>query len=250
LADGSTKPIATIEVGDVVLATDPETGETSAESVTATWAHQDVLVDLSVDGMALTTTEDHVFWNATDELWQEIGAFAPGDRLLTPSGETVTVTGLSWATTRLGPAYNLTVEHRHTYYVMVGATPVLVHNDGGDRFDHLSRPGFTNYLLLDRTGRVYYSGIFGPGDTAAKVQYRHSNNRNRFDRANGDTMRLVPGTRTYGEARLMEQRLADQHGTVIGRDGANYRGNRQNPLDSDKTAEYEEYERGIGGDCT
>jgi hypothetical protein len=131
LADGSTKPIATIEVGDVVLATDPETGETSAETVTATWAHNDVLVDLSVDGMALTTTEDHVFWNATDERWQEIQAFDPGDRLLTPTGETVAVTGLSWATTRPAPAYNLTIEHRHTYYVVVESTPVLVHNDDG-----------------------------------------------------------------------------------------------------------------------
>lgn len=40
----------------------------------------------------------------------------------------------------------------------------------------------------------------------------------------------------------MEQRLAEQHGTVIGRSGNDYRGNRQNPLDGKKLAEYEGYE--------
>jgi RHS repeat-associated protein len=131
LADGSTKPIAAIQVGDVVLATNPETGETSAETVTAAWVHDDILVDLLVGSTALSTTEDHVFWNATDQQWQEAHAFDPGDTLLTPTGEAVTVAGLAWATTRLAPAYNLTVDDLHTYYVIAGDTPVLVHNDGG-----------------------------------------------------------------------------------------------------------------------
>ncbi|MGW0819693.1 hypothetical protein [Streptomyces sp. NPDC002845] len=104
-------------------------------------------------------------------------------------------------------------------------------------------------MLVDRGGSVYYSGMFGPGDTPAGVQYRHGNNRNRFDPANGDTMRVVPGTRTYGESRLMEQRLSEQHGTNIGRDGSNYRGNRQNPLAGSKLAEYEAYEAKKLGGC-
>jgi hypothetical protein len=33
--------------------------------------------------------------------------------------------------------YNLTINHIHTYYVIAGNTPVLVHNDGGD--DYLYR---------------------------------------------------------------------------------------------------------------
>jgi hypothetical protein len=104
-------------------------------------------------------------------------------------------------------------------------------------------------MLVDRGGNVYYSGMFGPGDTPAGVQYRHANNSNRFNPANGDTMRVVPGSRTYGESRLMEQRLSEQYGTYIGRDGSNYRGNRQNPLAGSKLAEYEGYEATKLGGC-
>jgi hypothetical protein len=100
---------------------------------------------------------------------------------------------------------------------------------------HLDRPGWSNYTLSDANGTVYYSGMFGPGSTAASTQARHMANGNRFNPANGDTMNVVPGTRTYGESRLMEQRLAQRQGTVIGRNGNNYRRNRQNPLDNNKT---------------
>lgn len=62
-------------------------------------------------------------------------------------------------------------------------------------------------------------------------------------------MRVMPGTRTYGESRLMEQRLAEQYGTVIGRGGPDYRGNRQNPLDGAKLSEYEAFERRLAGGC-
>jgi hypothetical protein len=48
LADGSTKPIAEIQVGDLVMAADPETGAQGARSVTAVWSHQDQLVELKI----------------------------------------------------------------------------------------------------------------------------------------------------------------------------------------------------------
>jgi RHS repeat-associated protein len=118
------------------------------------------------------------------------------------------------------------------------------------RYQHLDRTGFSNYTLSDTNGNTYYSGMFGPGSTAADVARRHSANANRFDPANGDAMNVVPGTRTYGESRLMEQRTAEQNNTIIGRDGNNYRGNRQNPLAGDKLSEYQDYEtRKAGAGC-
>lgn len=111
------------------------------------------------------------------------------------------------------------------------------------RYQHLDRPGWSNYTLQDANGTTYYSGLFGPGSTAASTQARHEANGNRFDPANGDTMNVVPGTRTYGESRLMEQQLADQHGTIIGRDGNNYRGNRERPLAQSKLDEYQDYQQ-------
>ncbi len=49
----------------------------------------------------------------------------------------------------------------------------------------------------------------------------------------------------------MEQRVAAENKTIIGRDGSNYRGNRQNPLAANKVAKYEAYEKslGTGGGC-
>lgn len=41
LANGTTKPISEIEVGNRVLAEDPETGERGNREVTALWVHED-----------------------------------------------------------------------------------------------------------------------------------------------------------------------------------------------------------------
>ncbi|BCJ59918.1 hypothetical protein Jiend_33400 [Micromonospora endophytica] len=128
MADGSKKPIEDVEIGDVVLATDPETGEEGAREVTHLWVHEDQLVDLKVSGGEVTTTEDHPFWNVTDQQWQDSQDLDPGDLLHTANGATLTVTGVDWNTTRQGTAYNLTVADIHTYYVLAGNTPVLVHN--------------------------------------------------------------------------------------------------------------------------
>jgi hypothetical protein len=50
MAHRTTKPIAKIEVGDMVLAQDPETGVVAARKVTASWVHDDHLVRLEIDG--------------------------------------------------------------------------------------------------------------------------------------------------------------------------------------------------------
>lgn len=48
MADGTTEPISKVEPGDLVLATDPETGAQTAETVTATWVHEDTVIDLEI----------------------------------------------------------------------------------------------------------------------------------------------------------------------------------------------------------
>ncbi|MEN3611523.1 polymorphic toxin-type HINT domain-containing protein [Plantactinospora sp. ZYX-F-223] len=129
LADGSTKAIKDIKVGDLVLATDPETGEQGPRRVTHLWIHQDVVVSLKLaDGIAVTTTEDHPFWNHSDRQWQEAQHLDRGDLLYTSHAAPATVEGIDWESIRQDLAYNLTVAGIHTYYVMVGKTPVLVHN--------------------------------------------------------------------------------------------------------------------------
>ena len=125
MADGSTRRIADITVGDHVLAADPETGERGPRVVTHLWVHQDTVVDLDLDGRTVSTTEDHPFWNATDKQWQRADELDAGDRLLTAGGELVSVGGVRAATARPSTAYNLTVDDLHTYFVGDG---ILVHN--------------------------------------------------------------------------------------------------------------------------
>ncbi|MER5209266.1 polymorphic toxin-type HINT domain-containing protein [Streptomyces sp. NPDC002838] len=135
MADGSTKDIEDVEVGDKVQATDPETGETGPREVTRLIVTKDDkhFNELSIateDGIEkLTATHEHPFWSPTARDWVEAADLKPGMTLLTDDGDTVIVTA-NTAYTQHATTYNLTVSDLHTYYVLAGETPVLVHNSG------------------------------------------------------------------------------------------------------------------------
>ncbi|MFI7280845.1 RHS repeat-associated core domain-containing protein [Micromonospora chersina] len=140
MADGTTKPIGEVRPGDAVWSLDPETGEMGAHVVTQSWVHDDVLYELAVAGYLLTTTDDHSFWNETDREWQAAEDLDPGDQLLSLRGSTVATGGLRKSSSRSGQAYNLTVAGLHTYYVLAGDIPILVHNStciSKGRWDHI-----------------------------------------------------------------------------------------------------------------
>ena len=128
MADGTTASISNIEVGDEVWSTDPVTGEARNRMVTAVWPHQDTLLEFTVEGGSVTTTEDHHFWNVTDSEWQETQHIDHGDHLLTADGHVVEAGNLDWSTAHDADAYDLTIEGVHTYFVGVGDENVLVHN--------------------------------------------------------------------------------------------------------------------------
>jgi hypothetical protein len=132
LADGRTKRIAAVRVGDEVLATDPRTGRTGPEKVTDLHRNLDrEFADVTVteaDGSRarIRTTADHPIWNATDRRWNDAADLDSGDALLARRGS-ATVAGVR---EYRGARYmhNLTVANVHTYYVLADRTPVLVHN--------------------------------------------------------------------------------------------------------------------------
>ncbi|GEK17052.1 Hint domain-containing protein [Cellulomonas persica] len=130
LADGTTKPIAEIEVGDEVLAADPVDGTQAGKPVEAVHVHDDALVDLVVDGAVLRTSEDYPFWSVTDQQFERADHLTPGEEVLTATGTTATIDGLDVANSRYAPAHNLTITDLHTYYVLAGNTATLVHNCG------------------------------------------------------------------------------------------------------------------------
>lgn len=128
LANGERRAIADVREGDMVLATDPGTGETGPREVVATLPHTDRLVTLETSSGGIVTTEDHEYWNVTDGEWQESQDLDRGDRLLSADGDEVTAEGLDWSTAHTAQAYDLTIEDIHTFYVAAGAEDVLVHN--------------------------------------------------------------------------------------------------------------------------
>ena len=75
-----------------------------------------------------TTTEDHEFWNVTDQAWQQTQHIDPGDYLLTADGQVVEAGNLLWDTAHHAPAFDLTINGIHTYHVTAGDEDVLVHN--------------------------------------------------------------------------------------------------------------------------
>ncbi|TWJ28499.1 intein [Micromonospora sagamiensis] len=157
LADGTARPIGDIQPGDEVVATDPETGETSAEPVTRLHVNIDrELTNLTVRGsgaeraVTLETTAHHPFWDATDRQWVDAGKLQVGHRLLVHDdkrlegdgtgagaggpGREVTVVAVD-NFTGSEVMRDLTVATHHTYYVIAGNTPVLVHNINQPRSD-------------------------------------------------------------------------------------------------------------------
>ncbi|WP_217697942.1 polymorphic toxin-type HINT domain-containing protein, partial [Sinomonas mesophila] len=126
MGDGSRKPIEDVNVGDKVIASDPETGEQEAKTVERRFVHDDTVIDLAVEGEPITTTEDHPFWSVTDQRFERADQLEPGEEVLGADGRTIRVSGLDLGTRRQSLAYNLSVEGIHTYHI--GEQGILVHN--------------------------------------------------------------------------------------------------------------------------
>ncbi|MEV6479799.1 polymorphic toxin-type HINT domain-containing protein [Streptomyces sp. NPDC051576] len=143
LADGSSKPISKVKAGDTVLATDPQTGVTAPEkvqNVIVTTTDKD-FTTLTLDtapvrgppqhkkagAQTLTTTWHHPFWDATHHRWTDARYLTSGTKLRQPDGTTVVIRGVRNFHQR-STTYDLTVGTLHTYYVLAGGAPLLVHN--------------------------------------------------------------------------------------------------------------------------
>ncbi|MFE5297318.1 ricin-type beta-trefoil lectin domain protein [Streptomyces sp. NPDC056632] len=138
MADGSTKPIEKVKAGDKVVATDPESGENVVETVSAEIKGQGlkhlVKVTIDLDGKGgskaaqITATAGHPFWVPELGEWIDATDLKSGEWLQTSAGTYVQVTAIQRWTAQDATVHNLTVSDLHTYYVLAGATPILVHN--------------------------------------------------------------------------------------------------------------------------
>ncbi|WP_229379088.1 ricin-type beta-trefoil lectin domain protein [Streptomyces sp. VRA16 Mangrove soil] len=141
MADGTTKAIQDVKLGDKVLATDPDTGDTTVETVTAEIKGQGlkhlVKVTIDIDGKkgtktaSVTATDGHPFWVEELHAWVPATSLKSGEWLRTSAGTYVQISAVKRWTVASSTVNNLTVSKVHTYYVLAGAAPVLVHNCGG-----------------------------------------------------------------------------------------------------------------------
>jgi hypothetical protein len=138
MADGSAKKIKDVDIGDKVLATDPVTGETKVETVTAEIKGKGlkhlVKITVDIDGKkgsktaSITATDGHPFWVPDVGEWVEATDLAVGNSLRTGAGTRVQVASVQRRTVGSSVVHNLTVGDLHTYYVLAGETAVLAHN--------------------------------------------------------------------------------------------------------------------------
>ncbi|WP_262008174.1 ricin-type beta-trefoil lectin domain protein [Streptomyces sp. FIT100] len=218
MADGTTKPIKDVKNGDKVLATDPETGETSVETVTAERKSKGfkhfVKVTIDTDGAkgtktaSVTATDKHPFWVPEVGKWLDATDLRTGQWLQTGTGTYAQITALQrWTSKTATTVHNLTVSDLHTYYVLTGTTPVLIHN-----CDDFIGP--KDHVAL---GREMKDGTASVEDFADAIQARHFMNStdwqgdvqgaiNRLGRGEGNISFLLDGLPggTQGPAKALK----------------------------------------------
>ncbi|MGW7207582.1 ricin-type beta-trefoil lectin domain protein [Streptomyces sp. NPDC054837] len=217
LADGSSKNIEDIELGDEVLSTDPETGESSSQPVTALISTEadKHLNELSIEGPTgthkITATAEHPFWVPSTGEWVNADHLKPGMTLLSDDGTTAEITG-NRAYTDHVRTYNFTVAVHHTYYVLLGATPVLVHNTCGA-------------ALLDRA-RELYATRADEASTVAVARVRNVNNPDRVETWVATERTGLPDEWKGGNAPLRGERYIPGKGhaeaTIMSRLGSDW----------------------------
>lgn len=224
MADGSTKDIEDVKVGDKVLATDPVTGKTTVRTVTAEIKGEGlkhlVKVTIDTDGdqgdetASVTATDGHPFWVEALGAWIEATDLQTGEWLRTSTGTYIQITAVERWTATASAVHNLTVSDLHTYYVLAGATPVLVHNCGGSSLDideELARlpeyPGSgptTGHAVADNGQR--YELVSGRGNDGDLVDWVNSTLQGAG---------VLPGRSRSGRAVDVEQKFA----AIMERDG-------------------------------
>lgn len=132
MADGSTRAIEAIIVGDLVM-TGPSgnVDDRGVEARAVTEIHRTSTyrlfhIHLGGDaGGTVSATGRHPFW--TQRGWIPAEALTTVDVLQSENGEAVLIDSIAIESVD-APTYNLSIEGTHTYFVVAGGVSVLVHN--------------------------------------------------------------------------------------------------------------------------
>lgn len=248
MANGTSRAIEQVLVGDEVLADDPEdelpVGPRAVSAVHRNWteAFMNVGLDHNGDGTAdavMRVTREHPVWTQ-NRGWVKAGLLGRADRLVGPDAScTTTVTGVE-ARPEVSATFNLSVSEDSTYFVLAGNVPVLVHN---------TNPGprlWVVYQVKQRgTGKTYTgrTSIADPHGTATvdealRARYNHPS-KNKLDLDLSTIKEVTPPLRgdkhseaykaTRGAEQLhYEKALSEGHGlkqdkNPVSADNKNYK---------------------------
>ncbi|MEU7510957.1 DNRLRE domain-containing protein [Streptomyces sp. NPDC042898] len=193
MADGSYLSIGSLAIGDLVLATDPETGVTTVEPVVevisgfGTKHLVEIDTDLDVSTPPLVATANHPVW-VVGRGWSDASAITPGEELLSPDGSVASVTSVrdrGEVADQL--VYNLNVGNVHTYTVSVGGgSDAVVHNCSG---------GDAEFRTIHRTNRAAFRAAKRHWGVAARhrptKRWKNPDGRGYMYRVNGRNVIIV-----------------------------------------------------------
>jgi hypothetical protein len=135
MADGSSRPIELVRLGDRIMSDNPEDDlPAAARVVDAVYeGSTDRLVTLSFDedgdgsaDLSFRDTREHPIWTF-DAGWVDAAELTPGDRVLDAQRKSMTVTSTSQVRVTCA-TWNLNVAGDHAFFVGDGMRWVLVHN--------------------------------------------------------------------------------------------------------------------------
>ena len=118
----------------------------------------------------ITTTAHHLFWSVGTGAWVPALDLKPGDQLETPGSGRVSVAAARRYQDRVR-TFNLTVDAVHTYYVLAGDTPVLVHNANNEckpialGMNEVNDDPLALHDFADSHGALYYRQWSSGGDS-------------------------------------------------------------------------------------
>jgi hypothetical protein len=139
--EGGSKPIESIQVGDMVWAQSDQTGEVTLKRVKQLFVNVAAsLVVITAGTNTIEATDEHAFWIA-DQSWKSAGQIQVGDELWTRSGERIKVAEIAHKKGQF-TVYNFEVEEAHTYFA--GFQKFLTHNKNCD--ENLKNFKFGKYL--------------------------------------------------------------------------------------------------------
>ncbi|MET9530473.1 RICIN domain-containing protein [Streptomyces sp. NPDC006649] len=146
MADNSRREISALQPGDTLMATDPASRLSHPERVSNTFSHEaGQFVRISTaDRGSITTTPGHRVY-VTGRGWVQASDLHTGDGMLTPGGTPEFVVDVRAVSTPQ-TVYDLTVSNLHTFYVLAGSAPVLVHNCNDIVKDGQAFPGVAHAL--------------------------------------------------------------------------------------------------------